>query len=140
MGCCALVYYSFIKISLTFLYCVFSNGPSRRLHKKMQSHIGCICLNFPHCGFSNAFSKDLYERMHSHIGCTYLTLLHCVFSNVSSNGLPERIQNHTTEEAGSGTLVSDRIGKREAFTLLLREAMGATLECCETWLDRASES
>ena len=33
------------------------------------------------------------------------------------------------KEAGRGTLVSDRIGKREAFTLLLREAMGATVEC-----------
>ena len=77
--------------SLTFLHCVCSNVSPNCLHKRMQSHIGCICLAFLHCAFSNASSKRLHKRKQSHIGCICLTFLHCAFSNVSSNRLPEKM-------------------------------------------------
>ena len=61
-----------------------------RLHKKMQSHMCCICLTFLHCVFSDVSSKNLGQSRQSHIGCIYLTFRHCAFSNVVSNCLPEK--------------------------------------------------
>ena len=55
------------QIHLSFLCCVFLNGPSNRLHGRMQSRTGCICLTFLHCVFLNAVSDCLnymkYEWM-----------------------------------------------------------------------------
>ena len=41
----------------------------------MHSHIGCICLAFLHYVFSNVSSKRLHKRMQSHIDYICLTLL-----------------------------------------------------------------
>ena len=81
-------------ICSTFLHCAFSNVSSAHLHNRMHSHIGCICLTFLHCAFSNVSSNYLHEKRQSHIGCICLTFLHCVFSNVSSKRLPEKRHSH----------------------------------------------
>ena len=77
-----------------FLHWTFSNVFSKCLHKRMQSHIGYICLSFLHCVFSNVPSKRPPEKMQSCIGCICWISLHCVFSSVSSNRLYEMTHNH----------------------------------------------
>ena len=59
-------------VSNTGRRCVFSNVSSKRLHGRMHSRIGCICLTFPHCVFSNVSSDCMPQRMHSRIGCIFL--------------------------------------------------------------------
>ena len=81
-------------IFLAFLHCAFSYVSSSGLHKKMHSHIGCMCLIFLHCVFSKVSLNCWLERMQTHIGCICLPFLHCVFSNVSSKRLHKRMQNH----------------------------------------------
>ena len=77
-----------------FFHCVFSNVSSKRLHERMHSHIGYICLAFLHCAFSNVSSNCLHQKRHSRIGCICLTFLHCSFSNVASNGLHKKKHSH----------------------------------------------
>ena len=72
-----------------------ANVSSKRLHKRMHNHTGCICLTFLHCAFSNELSKRLHGRMHNHTGCICLIFPHCVFSNASSNGLLDGMHSHT---------------------------------------------
>ena len=79
---------------LTFLCCGFSNVFSKRLHKRMQSYIGCICLTFLRCEFSNVSSNRLPVTMHSHIGCICLTFLRCEFLNVFSKSLHGMMHSH----------------------------------------------
>ena len=59
----------FPKIYLSFLCCVFLNGPSNRLHGRMQSRTGCICLTFLHCVFLNAVSDCLNYMKYNHTCC-----------------------------------------------------------------------
>ena len=73
------------------LHCVFSNVSSKRV----QNHIGYICLTFLHCALSKVSSKRLPEKMHSHIDCICSTFHHCAFSNVSSNCLLKKRHNRT---------------------------------------------
>ena len=73
----------------------FSNVSSKHLHRKMQTHIGCICWTFLYCVFSNDPLKSLHEMMQSHIDCICSTFHRGVFSNVFSNCLPERMHTHT---------------------------------------------
>ena len=44
------------SLDLSPIY-VFSNASPKRLHKRMQNHIGCICLTFVQCVFSNVSSN-----------------------------------------------------------------------------------
>ena len=69
---------SMCNFSLTFLHRVFSNVSSNCVHKRMHSHIGCICLTFLHCAFSNVSSKSLDQSRQSHTGCICLSFLHFV--------------------------------------------------------------
>ena len=66
-------------ISFDFHHYAFSNEPSKRLHKRMHNHIGCICLTFLQCAFLNESSNCLSDKMQSHIGCICLTFLQCAF-------------------------------------------------------------
>ena len=75
-------------VAIVWLHCAFSNVSSKRVHRMMQSHIGCICLTFLRCVFSKVSSNFIRVRMQIYIGCNYLTFLKCAFSNVSSNHLP----------------------------------------------------
>ena len=65
------------------------------MHRKMQSHIGYICLTFLHCVVLNVSSNGLHERMHNHIGYICLTFPHCAISNVSSNCFSAMMHNYT---------------------------------------------
>ena len=71
---------------VNFLHSVFSNVSSKCLHRRMRSHIGCICSTFLRCVFSNVSSIDLPNRMHSHTGCILLAFLHCVTSKQLRKG------------------------------------------------------
>ena len=71
---------------VNFLHSVFSNVSSKCLHRRMRSHIGCICSTFLRCVFSNVSSIDLPNRMHSHTGCIRLAFLHCVTSKQLRKG------------------------------------------------------
>ena len=81
-------------IFLTFLHYAFSNESSNCLPERMHNHTGCICSIFLRCGFSNVFSKHLHKRIQSYTGCICSTFLHCAFSNVSSICLSERMHIH----------------------------------------------
>ena len=65
----------------TTVFCVFSNVSSKRLHRRMHNHTGCICLTFLHCGFSNVSSNRLSDMMQNHTGCICLSFLYYVISN-----------------------------------------------------------
>ena len=83
-----------VWLLIVWLHCAFSNVSSKRVHRMMQSHIGCICLTFLRCVFSKVSSNCIHVRMQIYIGCNYLTFLQCAFSNVSSNHLPYRKHSH----------------------------------------------
>ena len=87
------------------------------MHKRMRSHILCICSTFLCCVFLNACSKRLHKmmhvfgfsplcifknvslicsqkKMHCHIRCICSTFLCCVLLNVCSKRLHKRMQIH----------------------------------------------
>ena len=78
-----------ICISLTFLYCVFSNVSSNGLPDRCIVTLDAFVLGFLLCSFSNM------SRRHIHTGCICLIFFHCVLSSVSSNCRPQRIQRRT---------------------------------------------
>ena len=85
----------FSAVCFQMFFFKWSTRESARVHWKMHSYIGCVCLAFPHCVFSNVPSKRWHKKKHSHIDCSCLTLLHGVFSNASSNYMPQRISNYS---------------------------------------------
>ena len=87
--------YGFSPLCVFKCFFKWSTRESARVHWKMHSQIGCVCLAFPHCVFSNVPSKRWHKKKHSHIDCSCLTLLHGVFSNASSNYMPQRISNYS---------------------------------------------
>ena len=56
-------------ICLFYAVCLCVNGPSNRLHGRMQSRTGCICLTFLHCVFLNAVSDCLHYMKYNHTCC-----------------------------------------------------------------------
>ena len=80
---------------IDYLLCAYSNVSSNAMHKRMHTHIGCICMAFLPCVFSNATSNGVFWKLHKHRDGICLAFLHCVFSNASSNLLPERMHVHT---------------------------------------------
>ena len=57
------------------------NVTSKRLHKRMQTHTGCIYLAFLQCVSSNVPSIRLYEKMHSHTVCICFACVVCLCLN-----------------------------------------------------------
>ena len=65
-----------VWLLIVWLHCAFSNVSSKRVHRMMQSHIGCICLTFLRCVFSNVSSNFRQMKMYIHIG--YICLISIV--------------------------------------------------------------
>ena len=72
-------------ICSTFLCCVLLHVCSKRLHKRMQIHIGCICLNLTHCAFANVLSKHIHKNILNYTRCICLTFLDCALPFVLLN-------------------------------------------------------
>ena len=122
------------SIILNRIGCICSNVSSKRLSKRMQSHIVCICLTFSHRVLSNVPSNCLPERMQSHIGCICLTFPHCVFSNVSSNYLPQKMHNCTDSicltflHCAFSNVSSNYLGERMQPTLVAFVCLFSTVQ------------
>ena len=71
--------------------CVFSSVISNHLPERRHICTSCIYLACLQCVFSNVCSKRLHKRIQSGIGCIiFSTFLQWVLSNVFSNSQPGR--------------------------------------------------